>query len=112
MVFEVGIRRVGRCGLLLFVLGAGANGLCQSNTDSLLQALHQAIEKKEVYVQAKLERIQRLKNQLPEVRLASPVEQFELYMKLCQEYQIFIYDSAFTYAKKLSNVSYRLRDPS
>ena len=112
MAFEKGIRRAGRCGLLLFALGAGANGLCQNNTDSLLQALHQAIEKKEVYVQVKLERIQRLKNRLTEIRQASLEEQFDLYKKLCEEYQVFIYDSAFSYARKLSTVSYKLNDPS
>lgn len=112
MAFELQIRRAGRWGILLFTLVSGARAWSQSNTDSLLQALHQAIEKKGVYVQAKLERIQRLKNQLPEIHLATPEEQFDLYMKLCQEYQVFIYDSAFTYAKKLSHVSYQLRDPS
>src|SRR5258706_1262329 len=112
MAFEKGIGRAGRCGLLLFALGAGANGLCQNNTDSLLQALHQAIEKKEVYVQVKLERIQRLKNRLTEIRQASLEQQFDLYKKLCEEYQLFIYDSAFSYARKLSTVSYKLHDPS
>src|SRR5258706_13168904 len=112
MAFKLQIRRSGSWSTLLFVLASGAKAWSQSNSDSLLQALHQAIEKKEVYVQAKLERIQRLKDRLPEIRLATPEEQFDLYMKLCLEYQVFIYDSAFTYAKKLSRESYQLRDPA
>ena len=112
MVFDCWLRRVGSWGLLMFALFSGATALSQSNTDSLLQALDQAIEKKDVYVQAKVEGIQQLRNQLPEIRVATPEEQFDLYKKLCEEYQVFIYDSAFTYAQKLSRVSYQLRDPS
>ncbi len=112
MVFALRLRRAGSWGLLLFAMVSGAKALSQSNTDSLLQALHQSIEQKEVYVQAKIKRIQSLKNQLPEIRLATPEEQFDLFKKLCEEYQVFIYDSAFAYARKLSRVSYKLRDPS
>src|SRR5258706_1213494 len=112
MVFALRLRRAGSWGLLLFAMVSGAKALSQSNADSLLQALHQSIEQKEVYVQAKIKRIQSLKNQLPEIRLATPEEQFDLFKKLCEEYQVFIYDSAFAYARKLSRVSYKLRDPS
>ena len=112
MVFESRKLCVGNWGLLLLILFSHIEALPQTNTDSLLKTLHQAIEKKDVYDRAKLEGIQRLKNQLPEIRLATPVDQFNLYQQLCQEYQVFIYDSAFVYAQKLLRVSYQLRDPS
>src|SRR5258706_4082806 len=112
MVFALRLRRAGSWGLLLFAMVSGAKALSQSNTDSLLQALHQSIEQKEVYVQAKIKRIQSLKNRLTEIRQASLEEQFDLYKKLCEEYQLFIYDSAFSFARKLSTVSYKLHDPT
>lgn len=81
-----------------------------SQTDSLLHALSQAIENKEIYVQEKQERIERLKTVL---RDGSPtlLQQFNIYKKLHQEYRAFQFDSAFTYAVKLQQTARQMNDP-
>ena len=105
----------GRCGILwslLFVLLYATDAASQSNIDSLLQELKTSIQKKDAYVQVKLDRIQALKNQLHSGRAITNEEEFELYNKLFHEYKVFIYDSAFKYARKLSETSYKLGNPT
>jgi len=105
----------GRCGILLgllFVLLSAPGASSQSNIDSLLRELTTSIKKKDDYVQVKLDRIQALKNQLHSNRNIATEEEFELYNKLFHEYKVFIYDSAFKYARKLSETSYKLGNPT
>ncbi len=98
--------------LLLLVSFSALPAMAQSNVDSLLQELNKAIATKEEQVQAKLGRIQSLKSKLNALSGTATVEQFELYNKLYHEYKVFIYDSAFKYARKLQETSYQLADPA
>jgi tetratricopeptide (TPR) repeat protein len=99
--------------LLLILWGVTiTQGLSQSVLDSLLQELNKAISNKEIYVQKKLDRIEVLKNQLHTKPEITTEEQFDLYNKLFHEYKVFIYDSAFKYARKLQETSYKLADPA
>ena len=95
-------------GVLIFILFSEVAGLSQANLDSLLQQLNKSIKNKNVYVQAKLDRIQELKDQLVAMPDLATEEQFDLYNKLFHEYKVFIYDSAFKYALELSRTSYLL----
>ena len=94
MVFKLlkyGARSVG---VLIFILFSEVAGLSQANLDSLLQQLNKSIKNKNVYVQAKLDRIQGLKDQLVAIPNLATEDQFDLYNKLFHEYKVFIYDSA------------------
>ncbi len=104
----------GRIQIFLIVcFGALSQGaIAQSNLDSLLREVNVAIKNKDVYVQAKLDRIKGLKEKLRSIPESSTEDQFTFYNKLFHEYKVFIYDSAFKYARKLSETSYRLRDPA
>jgi len=111
MAFEFVKDQLRISGVLLLVLLAALSATAQPNVDSLLQELNQAIKTKEEHVQAKLGRIQSLKSKLKAMPNTATEEQFELYNKLYHEYKVFIYDSAFKYARKLQETSYQLSDP-
>ena len=98
--------------LLILMLPLVMPTSAQSNVDSLLRELTTSIKKKDGYIQVKLHRIQALKNQLLSRPNIATEEQFELYNKLFHEYKVFIYDSAFKYARKLSETSYKLGNPT
>jgi len=83
-----------------------------SESDSLINALVKAIENKEVSVQARLQRIDALMDTLADLKHASPERQFDIYNRLYHAYKTFVYDSAFRYAQKLTEVSYALGDRS
>lgn len=112
MAFEFLKNKVRMSVVLLLVLLAAVSATGQSNVDSLLQELHKTITTKEEYVQAKLSRIQTLKNRLNALPDVATEEQFQLFNKLYHEYKVFIYDSAFKYARKLQETSYKLSDPA
>jgi hypothetical protein len=75
-------------------------------TDSLLNELDATLERKEEFIQARLNRIQDYK-----ARVGNSSERFYLYNKIYEEYKTFIYDSAFVYARKLQLEAYRQKDP-
>jgi hypothetical protein len=99
---------------LVLLLLCAIEGLSDPKNDSLLQELRVAIEQKDRYVLAKLKRIEKLNKTLRDLphQNASTARHFDVYNDLYHEYKIFIYDSAFKYAQKLIETSYRLRDPS
>jgi Domain of unknown function (DUF6377) len=100
------------CLLLLFLWGVGLTpASAQSNLDSLLQELNKAISKKEILEQEKLKRIDDLKKRLASLPARAREEKFELTNHLFHEYKVFVYDSAFKYALKLSETSRALADP-
>ncbi len=94
--------------LLLFALSSRS----QPTVDSLLHALDHTIKIKDVYVQAKLGRIQKLHSQLAAIPHAQASAQFTVYNKLFHEYKVFIYDSAFKYYTQLFKVARKLNDPA
>jgi len=83
----------------------------QSKKDSLLQVLGEAIGKKEVYVKAKLERIESLRASLRSLPKGSLQQEFSLCNTLYHEYKVFVYDSAFRYVQKMAETARKLDDP-
>ncbi|HEY9045962.1 MAG TPA: DUF6377 domain-containing protein [Ohtaekwangia sp.] len=81
--------------------------LAASATDSLFQQLENAIGNREAITKEKISRI----NHLRDLAAKTPYNnRFDLYQQLYQEYKSFIYDSAFTYARKLQMLAYHLHD--
>ncbi|SKC89158.1 DUF6377 domain-containing protein [Ohtaekwangia koreensis] len=80
-----------------------------SHTDKLLRELDDIIERRDSYVREKNIRIDRLKAVLKQARAS---ERYDLYLGLYEEYKTFIYDSAFTYGRKLQDEAYQSKDPS
>ena len=74
-----------------------------------LRALDGVVANRQDYVEKKNERIARLK---AELQNAVPASRYTIYFKLYEEYKTFIYDSAFTYARKLQEEAYRSHDAS
>lgn len=83
----------------------------QVNNDSLISVLKKEISQRDFYVDQKLERIEKLKEKLEQVRPNNLEQRFEIYNGLYHLYKTFIYDSAFQYANKLIHTAYRLDDP-
>jgi tetratricopeptide (TPR) repeat protein len=102
-----------KCFLLFSILtGLSFQGVSQTKNDSLITLLKKEIDQKQVYVQQKLKRIEKLKTQLVRINQLRLDQQFDLYNELYHEYKTFIYDSAFKYAQKLIKTSYKLNDKS
>jgi hypothetical protein len=99
------------CVLMFLFLGA-AKAFSNPKTDSLIQVLIRAIETRDVSVKARLQRLDLLKQKLASVNGSLLEERFSLYNAIYNEYKTFIYDSAFSYAKKLIQTSYQLKDNS
>lgn len=112
MLHEILKLKARNLSVLIPLLFFGGQVLSQSKTDSLLQELNAIIKNKDVYVKVKLDRIEKLKHQLSNRPEITKEDQFELYNKLYHEYKVFVYDSAFKYAQKLSRISYQLNDPT
>jgi hypothetical protein len=79
----------------------------KSGADSLLNQLNVTLEKRNTFLNEKLQRIELLKQN---VRGAQPNDRFDLYLKIYDEYKSFIYDSAFRYARKLQDIAYAMHD--
>jgi tetratricopeptide (TPR) repeat protein len=77
--------------------------LAQQSTDSLVHQLDVTIEKREVFLKQKFEKIDELKSQ---TRRMTGETLFNQYVKIYEEYKSFIYDSAFRYARKMQYVAY------
>jgi tetratricopeptide (TPR) repeat protein len=105
------MHRIILCCLLVVagVTSSDATAFADPETDSLLQRLNQVIEKKEDYVNAKLERLRDLRRELRESR--RPGKKFEVLQVLANEYKTFIYDSAFATTNRLQQLAYTLNDP-
>lgn len=95
-------------GTLLFITVAG---FCQHRLDGLLDILKKEIDKQDVYVDQKLERIGKLRERVAGVGPADHQLRFTFYNELYHEYKTFVNDSAFRYARRLIQVSHQLNDP-
>ncbi|HYG18448.1 MAG TPA: DUF6377 domain-containing protein [Ohtaekwangia sp.] len=97
----------------LFILGSlvflSTTTVAQGRLDSLIGVLKGEIDHQEIYVQQKLQRIEKFRQQMAVADLPG---QFELYNTLYHEYKTFVNDSAFRYARKLIQTSRKLNDPS
>jgi hypothetical protein len=97
-------------GLLLLALSH--NSWCQVNIDQLLNELNVAIEAAPKYDQEKLATIGTLKNPTNDRTGGALQAQFLVDLRLYEEYKVFNYDSAFSFAKKLQETALRLGDPT
>lgn len=95
-------------GLLLLAFTNAAR--CQVNADRQLNELNAAIEATPKYDAEKLSTIDALKTPLTD-KDAGPQAQFLTSLRLYEEYKVFNYDSAFSYAKKLQETALKLGDP-
>jgi hypothetical protein len=95
--------------LLFFI--ALAPSVVHGQTDSLLTQLHQAIAQKDEYVNAKLEYLHKLHQELNNEGRGNDEARYATFQKLSNEYKTFIYDSAFSNIIRLQQVAYRLQDP-
>ena len=84
----------------------------QVNNDSLISVLKTEIEQRDLYVNQKIGRIEKLKSQLRDSERLTMVERFALYDELYHEYKTFIYDSAFVYSRRLLETANQLKDKS
>ena len=79
----------------------------QTKTDSLFAQLNQSIARKKEYVEAKLERLHLLHQDLNSESMDDE-KRFKVLEKLTNEYKTFIYDSAFSNILKMQQVAHRL----
>lgn len=77
---------------------------CQTS-DNLLGVLRSEISNEHLYDRKKEDQIQKLKNQLTDIRSATFTEKFELDSLIFEQYRSFKYDSAFIYASKMIAIS-------
>jgi hypothetical protein len=106
---SLNIMRIAFVGFLLF---ASLTITAQVNNDSLISVLKNEINHRHIYVDEKLERIDRLKRKLSEVDKNDLESKYAIYNGLYHQYKTFIYDSAFQYAKKLIATAFQMKDPS
>lgn len=82
----------------------------QGTVEGLLTELDGIIEKREVYTQNKLSRLDSLKRELLGHK-QEPADLFLGYFRLSSEYQTFNFDSAFFYTNKAIEVAYQTKIP-
>jgi hypothetical protein len=80
---------------------AGNLHYAKASPDTLLTALAHAIEQAPVFDAAKIKTIESLKKSLYAVNNSSPEHAFTLAEQLYEEYKIFNYDSAYSFAGKM-----------
>ncbi|POY36087.1 transcriptional regulator [Solitalea longa] len=99
--------------IFLFVFGFLISETSLANsTDSLFKELNAALEKKTEYESVKLIRINEIKKSLAKPSSLTVEHLYNAYSSLYEEYKTINYDSAFNYAQKLLDVSYKLNDKS
>jgi hypothetical protein len=101
-----------RIALVGFLVFSCLNITAQVDNDSLISVLKREISQREIYVNEKLERIDRLKTALSKTRKDDVEARFEIYNGLYHQYKTFIYDSGFQYAKKLVATAFNTKDKS
>lgn len=93
--------------LLLF--GLSLTCWADAKQDTLFDALDLAIEHRAQFLSEKISRIEQFKIN---IQRATVQDQYELYLKIYEEYKSFIYDSAFLYANRLQQTAYKTGDQS
>lgn len=97
-------------GLLLLFISSSA--ISQTNTGDLLNELNRTIESTPKYDEEKGRNIEILKKSFIERKNDDPQALFSIYLQLYEEYKVFKYDSAFSYARKLQETAILLGDPA
>ena len=98
-------------GLLLLALFPAWCQNTQDNITTLLRQLNQTIEASPKYDAAKEKTIGQLKGTLTKVKSQDLPGLFDAGLRLYEEYKVFNYDSAFTYARQLRETALQLGDP-
>ncbi len=80
---------------ILFFIIITVPGFSKAKEDSLFLQLNEVIAHKNEYVNTRLERIQRLHQQLHSIPKSNEDARFTILQGLSNEYKTFIYDSAF-----------------
>ncbi len=79
--------------------------------DSLLNRLDEAMEKQDVYLNQKWDKIKALNGILAEKnRFEDTYYRYSIYSKLFDEYKSFNYDSSFVYARKMVDIAYKIKN--
>jgi len=92
-----------RCFLLIFLLSLYSYS--SHGSDSLLLKLKYEFSRKAYYDQQKEIKISKLRNALHSINAKNIIKQFDLCVKLYEEYKSYKYDSAYVYAKRLYELS-------
>jgi Domain of unknown function (DUF6377) len=95
---------------LLCLSSAAAHA--QIRTDSLFREINKAISASAYYDKKKNNQIDSLKLELKQSRNLSTRALFTLYQQLYDEYRIYNYDSAFSYAQKMDTAALALNEDS
>jgi hypothetical protein len=96
----------------LSVLSLAVTLRAHAQSDSLLHALQNMIDKKDTFAHAKEERIRQLSARLAAIQPSDYEQAFDLSNRLYLEYKVFVFDSAFHYALKLSAIARKMKDPA
>ncbi|RYZ96892.1 MAG: tetratricopeptide repeat protein [Sphingobacteriaceae bacterium] len=95
--------------LLAFLMLMATTCFSEPGKDELLSQLDRELSKKDAYDQVKEQKIQQLKNSLSQSS-GNLRRSFDICSALYEEYKSYQYDSAYVYARKLSQISYQLHD--
>ena len=98
-------------GLLLLLLSSAAYSQ-SGGTDRLLNVLNKAIEASPKYDEEKQRNIELLKKSFIERKNDDLPALFNIYLQLYEEYKVYKYDSAFSYARQLQATAIQLGDPN
>lgn len=96
--------------ILLLILLCPFGVVAQKENNSLISELNKAIEKKQLYIDAKEQRITSQKQML-DMKFLSPEQEFDINDQLYNEYQKYIADSAVSYVLKNIRIAEQLNDP-
>jgi len=99
-------------GFLLLVLSTALSQTNQDHINLLLLQLNQAIEASPKYDSAKVRTIEQLKTAFASVKKDNSPAVFDASLRLYEEYKVFNYDSAFTYARQLQTTALQIGDPA
>jgi len=99
--------------ILLFIFTLfGTTYAFSADNDSLLNRLKTELSKKELYDSAKRNRIKQLVQQRAQTSSTNYSAQYDLCLKLYDEYKSYQYDSAYVYVNKLNDLSVNMNDMS
>ncbi|WP_143309469.1 DUF6377 domain-containing protein [Chitinophaga vietnamensis] len=101
------MKRILGCLILLISMCTSARG--NSRQDSLLKVLNQTMERSAQYDSIKLRRVDSTRHSL--AGAGTPVQRYNIYQQLYEEYKVFNFDSAYVYARLLQQVGEQLNDP-
>ena len=96
---------------LFFFLFAGASR-ANSGTDSLLTELNNLLRESSAFDAAKINRIAEMRKAFLPGGGQNPDQQYSQAFRLYDEYRLFNYDSAFSYARKLQELAAAAGNPS